>query len=216
MVQAPNLWIRQHVFQKASPGSLLSSPLKERSREISGATSGISTASCRQTSATQAGISSVQARLGQVFGTLRVLERATGSFGCTSWNNSCRKGTFTIERTQPSAASFGTIRFAEGIKDNAPVNPHKPIDDFKAGTTQVYAFFDAANMTKQTTWKSVWYRDDKQLEGVGGTKTWTGNPSEKDTWLRLFDDKGLTSGTYELKLYIEDRLVQLGTFVIQK
>jgi len=62
----------------------------------------------------------------------------------------------------------------------------------------------------------VWYRDDKQLEGVAGTKTWTGNPSEKDTWLRLFDDKGLTSGTYELKLYIEDRLVQLGTFVIQK
>ena len=127
-----------------------------------------------------------------------------------------QKGTYTIERTQPSAASFAAIRFAEGIQDGKPVNPHQPVDTFKAGTTQVYAFFDAANMTKQTTWKSVWYRDDKQLDGVGGTKTWTGNPSEKDTWLRLFDDKGLTSGTYELKLYIEDRLVQLGTFVIQK
>jgi serine/threonine protein kinase len=126
-----------------------------------------------------------------------------------------QKGTFTIERTKPGAASFGVIRFAEGIKDNQPVNPHRPIDNFKTGTTQVYAFFDAANMTKQTIWKYAWYRDDKQIEGAGGTRTWIGNPSEKGWSVKIPDDKGLGAGTYELKLYIEDKLVQLGTFVIQ-
>jgi hypothetical protein len=126
-----------------------------------------------------------------------------------------QKGTLTIEKAKSGATFIGPIRFAEGIQDGKPVKPHQPIDNFKAVTTQVYAFFDVTNLPKQTTWKSVWYRDGKQLEGVGGAKIWTGNPSEKDTWLRLFDDTGLPTGTYELKLYIEDRLVQLGTCVIE-
>jgi hypothetical protein len=127
-----------------------------------------------------------------------------------------QKATFTIERTKSGTASFGVIRFAEGIQDGKPVNTHRPIDDFKVGTTQVYAFFDATNMTKQTIWKSVWSRDGSQIEGTGETRTWGGNPSEKDWYVRFFDDKSLAPGTYVLKLYIDDRLVQLGTFIIQK
>jgi hypothetical protein len=126
-----------------------------------------------------------------------------------------QKGTYTVEKKSPTAPSFGIIRFAEGIQDGKPVAPHQPTDNFKAGTTQIYAFFDATNLTKQMKWKSVWYRDEKQVEGTGETKTWTGNPAEKDWWLRFYNDKGLASGTYELKLYIDDKLVQLGTFVIQ-
>lgn len=126
-----------------------------------------------------------------------------------------QKGMFTIEKSKSGAPTIGILRFAEGIQDNKPLNPHQPIDNFKAGTTQVYAFFDASNMTKQTKWQSVWYRDEKQIENTGETKTWAGNPSEKDWWVRLYNDKGLTAGTYELKLYLEDKLVQLGTFVIQ-
>jgi hypothetical protein len=71
-------------------------------------------------------------------------------------------------------------------------------------------------MTKQTMWKYAWYRDGNPVEGMGGTRTWIGNPSEKDWPLKISDDKGLAAGTYELKLYIEDRLVQLGAFIIQK
>jgi hypothetical protein len=127
-----------------------------------------------------------------------------------------QKGAYTIEKAKPGAASFGITRFAEGVQDGKPVNPHPPMDNFKAGTTRVYAFFDATNLTKQTNWKWQWYHDDKLLENVGGAGVWKGEQTEKDWWLRIFNDKGLTFGTYELKLYIEDKLVQLGTQVIEQ
>ncbi|MEW5719479.1 MAG: protein kinase, partial [Chloroflexota bacterium] len=126
-----------------------------------------------------------------------------------------QKGTYTIERTVPGAAAFGTIRFAEGIADGKPSNPHRPIDNFKSGTTQVYAFFDATNLSKQTNWKWQWYRDGNLLENLGGAEAWRGDSTEKDWWLRIYNDKGLTSGTYELKLYIDNKVAQLGTFVIE-
>ncbi len=126
-----------------------------------------------------------------------------------------QKGTYTIERTVPGTAAFGTIRFAEGIADSKPSNPHRPIDNFKSGTTQVYAFFDATNLSKQTNWKWQWYRDGNLLENLGGAEAWKGGQTEKDWWLRIFNDNGLTSGTYELKLYLDGKLAQLATFVIE-
>jgi hypothetical protein len=110
-------------------------------------------------------------------------------------------------------AYFGPIRFAEGIVNGKPVNPHKPGDKFKSGTAEVYAFFDASNVVKGLKWKSEWRLDGNLLKDVGGSDTWNAGESEKDWWVRL---RNLVPGRYELRLYIEGELVQSGTFVVEK
>ena len=126
-----------------------------------------------------------------------------------------QKASFSIDKRPANAAFFGPIRFAEGAKDDKPVNVHKSLENFKAGTKEVYAFFDAGNMTKDLKWKHEWYRDGQLLSSLVKTDAWSGGATEKDWWLKTFNDSGLSSGTYELKLYIEDKLVQLCTFVIE-
>jgi hypothetical protein len=126
-----------------------------------------------------------------------------------------QKASFSIDKHPPSAAYFGPIRFAENIKDDVPVNMHKANENFKAGTKQVYAFFDMYNMTKDLKYKREWYRDGQAIPYLTKTETWTSGPTEKDWWTMTNSDSGLTSGTYELKLYLDDQLVQLGTFVIE-
>jgi len=127
-----------------------------------------------------------------------------------------QKGAFTIEKRQATAPFFGAIRFAEDIKDDQPVNVHKPTENFKAGTKQIYAFFDAGNMSKGLGWKREWYRDGNLQTRLAGTGTWNSGQTEKDWWIKISSDEGLESGTYEVKLYVEDKLVQLGTLVIEK
>ena len=44
---------------------------------------------------------------------------------------------------------------------------------------------------------------------------WDWGATEKNWWAQYYNEKGLASGTYELKLFVEDELVQLATFVIE-
>jgi hypothetical protein len=126
-----------------------------------------------------------------------------------------QKAIYSVEKHQASAPFFGLIRFAEGIRDDKPVSPHKAMEDFKAGIKEVYAFFDAGNMATNLEWRREWYRDGQLLSGLATTEEWDASQTEKDWWVKMFNDSGLASGTYELKLYVEGRLVQLGTFVIE-
>ena len=127
-----------------------------------------------------------------------------------------QKGTFTIERNKPGAAYIGPIRFAEDIKDDKPVNIHRPIDSFKAGTKKVYVFFDAGNMVKGSTWKREWYHDGQLLPNLVKSETWSSSQSVKDLGIAISNDPSLEPGTWEVKFYIDDRLVQLGVFTIEK
>jgi hypothetical protein len=124
--------------------------------------------------------------------------------------------TFTVERRQPTAPGFGPIRFAEGAKDDKPQNVHRPMDVFVAGTKVVYAFFNTANLAQGLPWKREWTLDGVLQPNLVTNGTWTGQPTETDFWVRMSNEKGLPAGVYELKLYVEDKLVQLGTTVVAK
>lgn len=130
-------------------------------------------------------------------------------------NQVAQKNSFTIESRQPNASFITTIRFAEDSQNDQPVNVHRPVDSFKAGTKKVWAFFDVNNLPKGTAWKYEWWRDGEKLTNLGGAKNWASDPNEKDWWLNISDEDRLKSGTYELRIYIADRLAQVGTCVIE-
>ncbi len=127
-----------------------------------------------------------------------------------------QKGTFVVEKNAPGKPFFGPIKFAEGIADDLPVDPQPPNAKFRTGTSQVYAFFDAGYMTNGMAWRREWYRDGNLLPDYSKSLAWDGDESESDWWTKLSMVGALTPGTYELRLYIQDRLVQLGTFKIEQ
>jgi hypothetical protein len=134
-----------------------------------------------------------------------------------------QKGGLLIEKRQVGSPFFDVIRFAEGVKDDKPINLHKlydptsaKVDSFKSKTKEVYAFFDVGNMANGLKWRREWYRDGKVLTNMIKSDTWTRATSEKDYWISISNDSGLEAGTYELKLYIDDRLIQVNTFIIDR
>jgi hypothetical protein len=122
---------------------------------------------------------------------------------------------FTIELNPTGKPAFGPITFARDQKGDAPVDPvpaRKP--EFPAGTQQLYAFFDAINVPKGTTWARQWFRNDK-AETDQVSEDWSGGPNE-NYWARFgtTDNTPLAAGVYVLEITIDDRLVSVGSFVI--
>lgn len=126
-----------------------------------------------------------------------------------------QKGAYVVEKRAANTPYFGPIQFAEGIKDGQPVNAHKPLDNFKVGTKEVYAFSTGGNIPKGTKWRTEWWMN-------GALGDWGKNPDS--TWdpeksplisSRLFNEKGLFPGTYGFKIYIEGKVVQLGSLIVE-
>lgn len=107
--------------------------------------------------------------------------------------------------------------FALGEENGRPVQPG---DKFTAGDFRVYAFIRYEGMSRGVTWTYGWYREGEYLDG--NTCLW---------WTRLPDcpymvgEKGLTylyyrrpggydPGTYEVRIWIEDRFQGAYPFVI--
>lgn len=124
-----------------------------------------------------------------------------------------QKGFFTIVSRPANSPSFGPIQFAEGIKDNQPVNPHQPNQFFKTGTSTIVAFISAINVPKGTQWEARWSRNGDPIPNTGEKNNWTGT-SDSLTSVQLNDKNGLAIGTYALKLLIQGEVVQIATFVI--
>jgi hypothetical protein len=122
----------------------------------------------------------------------------------------------TIEANPAGQPDFGPITFAPDVdsKDN-PVNP-VPANNptLPAGTKKVYAFFNAVNVPKGTQWTTQWFRNNK-LESEK-QRAWDAGLNDS-YWVSYFNTDGspLASGTYELKLTIGSRLVNLGVFMIK-
>lgn len=114
---------------------------------------------------------------------------------------------FTVERPE---FAFGPIIFAQGVtEDNQPINPTSA---FPAGTTEIYALFDYLGMVDGMEWGMKWYLEGE--EDLSKTQVW--DAGESGTfWLRYYNEDGLTSGNCKLELYVQERLVQSGTFVVE-
>ncbi len=107
--------------------------------------------------------------------------------------------------------------FALGVENGRPVQPGA---EFTAGDFRVYAFIRYEGMSRGATWTYGWYREGEYLDG--NTCLW---------WTRLPDcpymvgENGLTflyyrrpggydPGTYEVRIWIEDRFQGAYRFVI--
>lgn len=114
----------------------------------------------------------------------------------------------TPSRNQNTNASFGAITFAEGIEGNQPVGPATTF----SGVNEVFAFFSYQGMSNGLNWMTRWYYNGQPvLERPGLWESGaTGN-----YFVSLSHPDGLPTGQFKLELYIQDRLVQEGTFSVQ-
>ena len=127
-----------------------------------------------------------------------------------------RSGTFVIYARPAEAPYFGTIQFAENMRDGQPVNPYMAGQFlFPAGITQLTAYFRAGNIHDGVSWEARWYRNDDLIDEASQQHEWRG-ASATDSYVsaQLANPQGLTEGTYALKLSIAGETVQLATFIV--
>jgi DNA-directed RNA polymerase subunit RPC12/RpoP len=108
------------------------------------------------------------------------------------------------------APTFELVAFAPDVTDDdEPINPGTT---FPAGTTKVYTIFNFSGMKDGVTYDAYWYRDGQEELH----KSWEWSLGENGTsWVNIFNDDGLTSGNYELKVYVGEQLFLSGQFTIE-
>jgi hypothetical protein len=131
-------------------------------------------------------------------------------------DNLQQTGKFTVEPNPAGKPDFGPITFApDKDSQDKPVNALTPSNNtLPKGTALVYAFFDGLQVPKGTTWTSQWFHNGDSASDPK-QHTWDFGPSEND-WISFgsTDNSPLESGTYELKLNIGSRLVNIGTYIM--
>jgi hypothetical protein len=98
---------------------------------------------------------------------------------------------------------------------DAPVDPidisNPTLPD---GTPTIYAFFNGIDVPAGTTWTSAWFLNGESASDPKD-HTWDFAPNEGN-WISFGtnDDSPMDSGTYQLKLTIDGRLVNMATFIM--
>ncbi len=111
----------------------------------------------------------------------------------------------------PVVPSFGPIEFGLGVVDDARVV--RQGTTFPEGIFKVYAAFTHQGMSSDVVWRREWYFNGQPLEDARATEHWT-RTAQGSAWLSMYHAHGLRSGTWELRLYIDDQLVQRAAFEV--
>ena len=118
---------------------------------------------------------------------------------------------------RPAAGpSIGPVTFAEDASsDDEPVGP---TSSFAAGTQTLFAFFDydRAATVGEYRWAWAWKDPQGGLDRIyeSDRYPWEGGDSG-NWWVAYQSDDSLPGGSYEFELYMDDQLVQTGSFTIQ-
>lgn len=113
--------------------------------------------------------------------------------------------------TVVSEPEFGSITFALSATDN-----YEPIDagiSFQEGITEVHAIFEYSGMSKDDTWERVWYLDGKEV--LRNSQKWTGDQAGVFDYFIDAGNDPLFPGEWVLELYVQDQLLQTGSFAIE-
>ncbi len=92
-----------------------------------------------------------------------------------------------------------------------------PVDegpDFPAGITEVHAIFEYGSMSQEHTWTRIWYLDGN-VKMENSSQKW--NIEEAQGIFDAFLDNNeqpLPPGDWHLELYVDDKLLQAGSFTI--
>ncbi len=108
----------------------------------------------------------------------------------------------------PSAARFGPITFAEGVRNDNPVRPGTA---FRGGIKELYAFFDYEGMRDGLAFTRRWLIDGRVV--VDKTSVWDGGESG-NFWVGIYSDEGLPEGVYALQLFVEGELLRSGSCTV--
>lgn len=105
--------------------------------------------------------------------------------------------------------SFGPLTFAQDIDQNSrPINPGT---QFPLGTTVVYAVYEYQGMQDGLRYLNQWYYNGQK--DVSSSGEWDGGASGI-AWVNIYNNNGLAEGEYALKLLVEGKLLQEGSFRI--
>jgi S1-C subfamily serine protease len=112
--------------------------------------------------------------------------------------------------------SIGPITFAEDVTaDDEPIGP---TSSFAAGTQALFAFFDYENADTVGEFRWVWiWKDPSGTQDLGYESDrypWEGGDSG-NWWVAYQSDDPLPGGDYEFELYMDDELVQTGSFTVE-
>jgi hypothetical protein len=127
-----------------------------------------------------------------------------------------QSGKFAIEANPAGEPDFGPITFAQDADANGkPVNALPTGNPtFPAGIKLVNAFFNGVNVPPGTTFTMQWLRNG-ELFFQSNPVTWNFSPNELVHYYVLMKDGSpLPPGTFEFKVNIGTRLVNLGVFFI--
>jgi len=123
-------------------------------------------------------------------------------------NELLQTGSFIVGAAR-EGASIGSIAFATGVTDDdEPINPGT---SFPVGTTKVYGIFAYEDIVPGMIFEYVWYHDGE--EDVADSAAWE-NTKDGTYWVNIYNDDGVTPGAYDLYLYVDDDLLQTGSFVV--
>jgi hypothetical protein len=105
---------------------------------------------------------------------------------------------------------FGPITFAEGVDRNG--NPINPGTTFRAGISELYAFFDYQGMQDGWEWSREWTIDGQVVTGT--SDVWEAGESGELFWVSIISQDTLPTGEYGLTLSVLGEVVQEGTCTI--
>ncbi|HET7378304.1 MAG TPA: hypothetical protein VFK30_16435 [Anaerolineae bacterium] len=114
-----------------------------------------------------------------------------------------------------NGGTFSPIVFSIGENSEKPIDA---MNSFPDGVTMVYAIFSGVKMTDGQAWRHEWLYNGEVQPDLSTASTWdaaTAGPGSV-WWLTLYNDKGIRTGSWELKLYIGDKVVQSNQFTIEK
>jgi hypothetical protein len=115
---------------------------------------------------------------------------------------------------QPARGSFGAVTFGLEVRNDSTIA--SPQTQFPAGTRRVYGSFPFQAVPDGTRWGNQWLRDGKvEVENRDGW-TWKNSTSSNQgaNWVYVNNDRGLTSGQWELRLFLEGQEVQRAGFTV--
>ena len=107
------------------------------------------------------------------------------------------------------------IVFSAGVDDlNTPIDPRP---EFPSGVKLVYAIISGKDIPDGTPWRTEWLYDGKVEAALARDLKWDAKDagSAGKSWLRVFNENGLSVGDWQLNVYFEGRPKLSGRFTVQ-
>ncbi|MBI5567330.1 MAG: hypothetical protein HY870_20695 [Chloroflexi bacterium] len=112
--------------------------------------------------------------------------------------------------------SFGDIVFAASVllDNETPVDVRSA---FPEGVTLIHAVFAGKGLKTGDIWRSEWLLDGEVLPDLVSDHEWDTKAAggRGVWWITVYNDEGISPGDWQLNLYVDDQLLQSGTFTVE-